>query len=194
MGVVLDDKLTWKSHVKHIHTKISQALGIVYKVRQFLPSKALITLYYSLIYPYLQYCNTVWGSANKTILQPITMLQKRSIRLVSNAAFLAHTDPLFKELGLLKFVDINRLETLKFVYNQLNFSNTLQYTPIANIHNVNTRNRLNLRTPKPKSELSKRFITYRGCIEWNKLPNDIITSPNNIVFKIRAKKHLLSSY
>ena len=105
-----------------------------------------------------------------------------------------HTQSTFKELGLLKFVDINRLETLKFVYKQLNFSNTLQYTPITNIHNVNTRNRLNLRTPKPKTELSKRFIIFRGCIEWNKLPYDIITSPNNIVFKIRVKKYLLSSY
>ena len=194
LGVMLDSELTWKFHIKYVHSKVAKALGIIYKVRDCLTKTALTTLYYSLIYPYFQYCNVAWGNANKTLLHPIIIQQKRAVRLISHAAFLEHTHPLFKRLSLLKFNDINQLELLKFVYNQLNHTNILQFVPVSNIHEVNLRGRFNLRPPQRKLELSRRFVTYRGCVEWNSLPEEIKMSTNTSMFKCRVKKLLLSSY
>ena len=65
-------------------------------------------LYYSLIYPYFCYCNVVWASTYKTNLRCLAILQKRIIRIIYNKShFNAHTDPIFKDLGTLKFNDIH---------------------------------------------------------------------------------------
>ena len=62
-----------------------------------------------MILPYLNYCNLVWGSAYKSNLQRIAILQKRVIRIVDKSYYNAHTEPIFKKLNLLKFQDIHLL-------------------------------------------------------------------------------------
>ena len=48
LGVILDDKLSWKSHISHVSTKISKSIGIIRKSSFFLLKQALFTLYYSM--------------------------------------------------------------------------------------------------------------------------------------------------
>ena len=60
-------------------------------------------LYYSLIYPYFHYCNVFWASTYKTNLPRLVILQKRIIRVLNKSYFNAHTEPIFKDLGILKF-------------------------------------------------------------------------------------------
>ena len=38
-------------------------VGVIIKARKVLQKGSLISLYYSFIYPYLIYCNQIWGSA-----------------------------------------------------------------------------------------------------------------------------------
>ena len=64
LGVILDNKLKWTSHILYIKNKISKTIGLFYKIRQRLERKALINLYYSLVFPYLIYCNEVWSNAS----------------------------------------------------------------------------------------------------------------------------------
>ena len=56
LGVILDEHMSWKSHISHIASKISKSIGIIYKSSFYLSKSALHTLYYALIYPYIQYC------------------------------------------------------------------------------------------------------------------------------------------
>ena len=37
LGVLLDDKLSWKPHIDHICTKISEGIGIIARLRHFVP-------------------------------------------------------------------------------------------------------------------------------------------------------------
>ena len=47
----------------------------------------------------------------------VSKLQKKSIRLITGSEYLAHSEPLFKELELLKIEDLYKLKILKFFYN-----------------------------------------------------------------------------
>ena len=80
LGVYIDQHLTWETHVNFITTKISKSVGLLYKAKNYLPSKSLLTLYYALFYPYLTYCNLIWASTNVTNLQRIYLQQKRAER------------------------------------------------------------------------------------------------------------------
>src|SRR6218665_144936 len=45
-----------------ISNKVSKNIGILSRISYKLPAHTLISLYYSLIYPYLAYCNMIWSS------------------------------------------------------------------------------------------------------------------------------------
>ena len=85
LGVIIDKKLTWKEHIAFIAGKISRGMGMVIKARNFLNKEGLITVYYSFIYPYLIYCNLIWGCTYKTNLQRLVILQNRIVRIISHA-------------------------------------------------------------------------------------------------------------
>ena len=63
LGVLIDQHLSWKPHIDFVSKKISKSVGIIAKARFYLSSQTLMTLYYSLEYPFLTYCNVAWSSA-----------------------------------------------------------------------------------------------------------------------------------
>ena len=53
LGVLIDKKLNWNKHISYISGKVARGLGIIIKARKYLPKDAMLSLYYSFIYPYL---------------------------------------------------------------------------------------------------------------------------------------------
>ncbi len=106
LGLQIDENLNWKEHVRLISNKISRGLGIIYRLRRSIPSYVLPKLYYSLILPHLQYCIILWGVNYGASIEPLVLLQKKAIRLITNSKFLAHTAPLFKKMNTLKLIDL----------------------------------------------------------------------------------------
>ena len=78
LGVIIDKKLDWRKHISLISGKVSRGLGIISKARKYLPRDAIMSLYYSFIYPYLTYCNLVWGTACATHLKKTEETTKKS--------------------------------------------------------------------------------------------------------------------
>ena len=62
LGIYIDCHLNWKSHVEYIDKKIKKSIGILFKIRYYVDAEILIDLYYALIYPFLLYGITAWGS------------------------------------------------------------------------------------------------------------------------------------
>ena len=66
LGIIIDQHLTWKSHIDYIVPKISKMIGTLRTIRFFVNQPLLKVLYNSFICPYLHYGNIGWGT---TILQ-----------------------------------------------------------------------------------------------------------------------------
>ena len=77
LGIYLDNKLNWKKHIAYVSGKVARGIGLIIKARKLLNSDALITLYYSFIFPYLSYCNHIWGATYATNLQKLVIQQKK---------------------------------------------------------------------------------------------------------------------
>ena len=75
LGVIVDDKLLWKSHTNYLCNKISKCMGILIKARKVLGTNALLTLYNSLVKPYVNYCVIICGNTYKKYLNKIKILQ-----------------------------------------------------------------------------------------------------------------------
>ena len=116
LGLLIDCNLSWTSHTDHISKIVSKYNGIIRKVRQFLPLTSLVTLYNTLVLPYLSYGALIWADPNNSNLESLFLLQKRVIRTCTNSLWLAHTDPLFSSLHTLKINDIYKLQLASFMY------------------------------------------------------------------------------
>ena len=118
LGVVIDEHLSWIPHISQVARKISKSIGVINRARLFLPKPCLKTLYYCLVYPYLHYCIIVWGSIRtKPIFAVLSLCKKQVMRIISKLTFDSHSDPIFKELELLKLCDIRQLELGKLMFS-----------------------------------------------------------------------------
>ena len=59
LGVYIDDECNFKTHIKLLYTKLSRSLGILHKVKNYLPKKSLLHLYFALFHSHLLYCFTI---------------------------------------------------------------------------------------------------------------------------------------
>ena len=73
----------YPSHIQHINSKISKHVGILFKIRHFLPINTLKQIYYSLILPYLHYGIMSWGNTYPSRLTKVQTKQNKSV----NAAY-----------------------------------------------------------------------------------------------------------
>ena len=190
LGVKIDISITFSKHIANISTKISKTIGIFYKLKKILPVKSLIDLYHSLIYPYLIYCNILWGKASDFYLNQLIMLQKRLVRIITNSEFLAHTDPLFYNTKILKVKDIyTYLIAIKAYKN--NIFNNFNYGEHA--HNTRNRNRFAIPNYR-RLQITERSLTYSIPHVWNAIPVHIQNSRSLNIFKKHMKSHLIQQY
>ena len=72
LGITIDEHLDWKVHIDNLSNKIARNVGMLNKLKHFLPVFIVETLYSSLIASHLQYC-TFTGMA-KLVGQPAVAL------------------------------------------------------------------------------------------------------------------------
>ena len=144
---------------------------MIIKARKVLNSNALIVLYYSFIYPYLIYCNHVWGSTYEGRLDNLHLLQKKILRIIAGVKPWEHTDPLYKQYGILKLKDINMYMIGHFMYKY----HTDQpprvfhdyFTLIFDVLHHDTRQKGGLNVSPARVDLVKMSLSFRGPLIWN---------------------------
>ena len=61
LGVLLDNNLSWKFRIDNDALKVSRTVGVVARLRLFVPRTTLLNIYQSLILPYLTCGLAAWG-------------------------------------------------------------------------------------------------------------------------------------
>jgi len=198
LGIIIDEKLNWKLHINYVSGKVSRCIGMIIKSRKVLNKESLITLYYSFIYPFLIYCNHIWGSTYLSHLNKLEILQKKIVRIISGVQPRCPRAPLFYDLGFLKVHEINKYLILKFMYKYHSsslpdvFSSYFPY--VASIHDYATRQSNCLYIPSVRTNLGKMSIKYRGPILWNELIKSNLTLYySEPVFSYQVKKMILNN-
>ena len=187
LGVLIDEKLKFSDHIREVCNKVSKSIGILFKMNKFLPYQTLKSLYYSLVYPYILYCNLTWGNTYLCHLKPLFILQKRAIRVINNEYYLAHTNGLFYSNGILKLNDVSIFNLCVYVYKHRHLYSTRE-------HGHDTRSSEDLVPTFQRTNLTQRSLLYSAPSAWNNLPSDVRNSSTICIFKKKLKIHLLSSY
>lgn len=197
LGIHLDNHLSFKQHIRLISGKVSKTIGILCKIKNFVPSNILRTIYFSLIQPYLSYGISVWGAARKSNIKPLATLQKRSVRLINNSNYYDHTNPLFYNLNILKLGDMYKIRCLKYMYNvillgKFNFIQSfILHSQVFHGHETRCSD---LRLPTVRKYKFKQSLIYNATYIWN-IYKSVVTIDKGIYYFLRQlKKNLIEQY
>ena len=198
LGIVIEEHLNWALHISHLCNIIARNVGILQKLRYFIPTYVLKILYHSLILSHLQYCTLLWANSYRSHLHKLRLLQKKAIRIISNTDYLAHSSKLFLNLKLLKLDDIMKFQLGTFMYklkyNKLPNVIPHMFVTNENIHSHNTRNKNGYLIPSVRTNCRKFTVGYAGPILWNSFPQKLRQLPSEVIFKKKLKSILLATY
>ena len=198
LGLLIDENLSLKPHIDFICNKISKIVGLLAKLRHFIPLHTLKTLYRSLIQPYILYGLSAWGQACKTYLNKILVLQKRALRIIHFIDSRESAIPLFYKTNFLpiNFLYLECISNLMYdVVNQNAPSNICKlFYSISSIHSYNTRSShsQNLYTQYSRTNLQKNSFSRVGVKLWNEIPSSIRFSTKSS-FKKNVRQCLYSN-
>ena len=205
LGLIVDDRLTWKFHVFELRKKLNRVIGIIYRLQKLsCPRSVLLSIYYTLFQSHAMYGICVWGTATNKYLEEIRLVQKKAIRIISNANYTQHTRPLFKELNLLNIDDLFQNQYAALMWDQdhglLPKCFDSYFTKVRNIHRYDTRsasNDLISESTKINTDThGKSMFRYQGAKIANQIKklNFYKDCKSKNIFRKKHKKHLLELY
>ena len=82
LGVLIDDKLNWKPHIKNLLTKLRSCTGQICRFKDNIPQELRKDIYHTLFESHLTFGISVWGGLSMSRFQPLFVTQKKCIRIL----------------------------------------------------------------------------------------------------------------
>ena len=207
LGVKIENSLSWSSHINYIANKISKVIGAIKKASKVLNRETLLSLYSSLIDPYIQYCNLIWGNAPKTHLNRILILQKWALRIAYGLGPRDHTGTHFIENNILRVDDLFRLSCSIFLYKLKNamYPSSIMnhfYDAVFNYNNLyggalRSASRNETRVQRCRTTLRMKTFSVYASRLYNEfiLPYDVMSISHSLAhFKKLIRSLLIGEY
>lgn len=177
LGITLDNKLQWGSHIEKLANRLSSAAFAVSQIRKLTDIATARTVYFSYFHSIMSYGILLWGRAAD--IQTIFVLQKRAIRAIYCLDYLASLRDKFKEINILTVYSQYIFDCIMFVRKNLH-----RFSLVSDTHDRNTRNKNKLVTTFTR--LTKIRKSFMGdCIRfYNTLPNELLALPDTKFKKI----------
>ena len=101
LGVILDVKLTFEKHLKNVFNKTNKTIGLLRKLSNLLPRKALVTIYNAFLRLYLDYGDVPYDQAfNNSFHAKIESIQYNACLAITGAIRSTSREKICQELGL----------------------------------------------------------------------------------------------
>ena len=148
------------------------------------------------MHPHLLYCLPIYSCTSAKNLTKLELIQKKTIRTITNSNYTAHTTPLFNDLKIMPFKHL-----ITYTQSLLVHSIYHKYCP-PSLYNTwitnsmrndarDLRNADDLYVPYARTEHVKKMSYFTLPRVWNELSEQKFT-PNPTTFKIAIKHHFLS--
>ena len=85
LGIKFDSNMSWSSHIDYLSGNVSKRIGVVKRVKYFLPQEILLTLANALVIPHSDYASSVWSSCSATDQAHLQVLHNRLARTILSA-------------------------------------------------------------------------------------------------------------
>lgn len=178
LGVDIDENLSWEKHVETICKKAGAGIGVIRRIKPFVPHDILQSIYKALVQPYFDYCSPLWDTCGKLLKDKLQKFQSRAARVITGASYEVRSADVLEALSW-EILNVRRSKAKSILmYKILNdhtapslkklFIRRNEKQHFYNLRNSDT----DLSLPKPKREFLKRSFKYSGAMLWNDLTYD----------------------
>lgn len=199
LGITLCETLGWQLHFSKIRQKCYASIAALSRLRKAgFPLDALLLCYHGLFVPIVTYGILVWGSAFRSQLRPMHIIQRDAIRAVFGLPRHASVAKLMQQHKILGLHQLYTVRVACAVYKQLSSADRPSTTP-----NLQHRQPIGypVRSYHPtevisileRREYCVRTPSSQHTIIWNSLPIDIRTSPHLKKFRERICEYVLAN-
>ena len=165
LGLYIDETLSWKYHINMLCKRIAHSNYLINKLKNLVPRRCLLTLYYSLVQCHINYGLLIWGSS--TNVNRVHKMQKKSLRIINNKPYNYHTEPLFKCCKILKVQDQYIVNSTVFMYKLKHHKHPKSFDPLMHDY-FGPRSRI---TRQNNNAIQKRARTkFSSLLPYHKLP------------------------
>ena len=198
LGVHFDEKLSFDFHCQKVVNKISSALFMINRAKHMLSKNSLKRLYFAMIHPHILYCLPIYSNTSPRNIDKIFKKQKQSIRIINNAKFNAHTEPLFYNCSILPLSDLIIEQKLMLLHPIMhNYSkNDLEFYKLLNVqvHNYPLRNLHDFHVPRTLSTKLSKMPFFDLPKIWNSIDDELKKITLKKTFKSQFKNFAMDKY
>jgi hypothetical protein len=186
LGLIIDFNLKWNYHIDYLLKKLRAINRNLYYMKQYLKEGQLKTLYFSWYEATLRYGMIHWGGTYPTILEPILISQRMTLRTLCGVRRYDSAQPLFKQLNILKFSELYLLSIFQYFKSYFHFFQ-------IKVSNRFTRsvNSIQLSVPNIFKQTSRNQFHYKSITIFNKFSKLLDFNKSNGVFKLTVKQLIL---
>ena len=148
--------------------KLSKGTGLLAKIRHFVPTSVLRSLFFSFINPHTDYNLLNWGMAPTTNLDTINNKIKKAVRIISFESTDSPSIPLFKKLNILPLDHLIKMKNAKFMWK---LYNGLLPNSLSSNFCKNARTQYSISESRLTS--LNKFVIYAGHKVWSDIPSCI---------------------
>ena len=196
LGVIIDDMLTFKSHIDNVIKKVAKKYGIMCRLKNELTVTSKILLYKSLISPHIDFCSSILFLANGTQILRLQRLQNKIMRLILRCNRYTSSSFMLDALQWLSVKQRVYFLTMVFIYKILNgllpryLCDRIERG--TDVHRYNTRNAGDARTPNFLLNRSQNSLLYKGINFFNSMPRQVKRAATMAEFKKFCISHVKS--
>ena len=133
LGVTLDNKLKFDSHIASICRKVGGQVNALNRLKNVLPCKTKEALYRAFILPHFDYCSQIWHHCGARNTKKLERVNKRALKLVYKDKNNSY-DRLLSLIGLHSALEGRCIQDILITINSCFQERAL--TPIANLFKV----------------------------------------------------------
>ena len=171
LGVLVDEHLCWDKQIDNISKKASKGIGMLRRVKPYVPTKTLQHLYQALVQPHFDYCSMVWGNCGEYLRGKLQKLQNRAARVITSNPYEIRSIDILKKLEWKTLSERRKEQQLKYVSKALTCQcpkNILDMFKLSNSVRYELRSNNNkLMLSKPKTNSMKHTFGYAAAKVWN---------------------------
>lgn len=186
LGVKFDSKLSWSAHVDYLCKNVSKRIGIIRRVKYFLPRQTVLLLSNALVMPHFDYGSTVWNNCTAEHHKRLQVLHNQLARTILSADIRTPTNDLMNSLNWVKLNNRWNNQLLVLLFKCLkNLSPcylSSQFNFVYMNHNYSTRHSVwnSLTVPKCNSNSGQRTFHVRAANAWNGISPQIRSQLGNL--------------
>jgi hypothetical protein len=200
LGLCIDNKLQWNSHINNVCKTITKKLGMMNRTSKYVEEKTRVQIYKSFIQPSFDYADTIWHGCSKFLQHKLQILQNRAARIIKQDFDFVNS----RGLDMIKNLMLQetskrreyRISTLmyKCVHGLVPQYLSDQIILVKDMHTHKTRQAsgLNVYFKKANNNCLKNSFFHLGADIWNRIPDHIKQSQSVESFKASYLKSVNS--